>query len=151
MKDLKEQVAYLKGLAEGMDISSESKEGKLIKQIINVLEEIASSIEDLRIQQEDMEEYLEIIDDDLSDLEEDFYEDEEDDTDYVEVKCPRCHDIVCFDADILEDDDLVEVTCPRCNEVVFINDGSYDEPYSCDEEKHDDIPEEEEIKETEDI
>lgn len=131
MKDLKQQVAYLQGLAEGLGISDETKEGKVIKQIIDVLEGMMLSIDDLKAQQADMETYLESIDDDLNDLEDDFYEDEEDETDYVEVKCPRCQDIVCFDADILDDEDLVEVTCPRCNEVVFINDGSYDEPSSC--------------------
>ncbi|MGI6065469.1 MAG: CD1247 N-terminal domain-containing protein [Bacillota bacterium] len=128
MKDLKQKVSYLQGLAEGMEISKESKEGKLISHIIEVLEGVAYTIDELRMQQDELEEYLETIDDDLNDLEEDFYVDEDDDnTDYVEVKCPKCNDIVCFDSSILEDEDLIEVTCPRCNEVVFINDGSYDE------------------------
>lgn len=134
MKDLKHQVAFLQGLAEGLGISDESKEGKVITQIIDVLEEMTLIITDLEMQQSEMEDYLEGIDDDLSDLEDDFYDDEdddEDDTDYVEVKCPGCHDIVCFDAAILEDDDLIEVTCPRCDEIVYINDGSYDEPCIC--------------------
>lgn len=135
MKDLKQQVSYLQGLTEGLGISNETKEGKVIKQIIDVLEAMAMSIDDLKLQQCDMETYLESIDDDLNDLEEDYYDDaEDDDTDYVEVKCPSCNDIVCFDSDILEDEDLIEVTCPRCNEVVFINDGSYDEPCTCGEE-----------------
>lgn len=129
MKDLKQQVSYLQGLAEGLDISRETKEGKIISHIIEVLETVTQSIEDVKARQVDLETYLESIDDDLNDLEEDFYEEEDDDSDYVEVKCPQCNDIVCFDAAILDDDDVVEVTCPRCNEVVFINDGSYDEVF----------------------
>lgn len=128
MKDLKQQVSYLQGLAEGMDISRESKEGKLLSQIIEVLEGVALSIDELHLQQNELEDYLESIDEDLNELEDEFYEEDDDDTDYVEVKCPRCNDIVCFDSSILDDDDLIEVTCPKCNEVVFINDGSYDEP-----------------------
>lgn len=135
MKDLKEQVAYLKGLAEGLDLSEDTKEGKIIKQIIKVLEGVATSLNELKIQHDDLETYMESIDDDLSELEEDFYEDDEDDDDeeyddldFLEVKCPRCNDIVCFDADIIDDDDLVEVVCPHCNEVVFVNDGSYEDP-----------------------
>jgi len=151
MKDLKQQVAYLQGLTEGLGISDETKEGKVIKQIIEVLEGMALSIDDLKMQQADMETYLESIDDDLNDLEEDFYDDDEDDTDYVEVKCPGCNDIVCFDSDILEDDDLVEVTCPRCNEVVFINDGSYDDPCTCGEDHEDDEFDEDKKVHTEDI
>lgn len=148
MKDLKQQVAYLQGLAEGLDISNDTKEGKVITKIIDVLEGMAVSIDDLKMQQSDIETYLESIDDDLNDLEEDFYDDEEDETDYVEVKCPGCQDIVCFDADILDDDDLVEVTCPRCNEVVFINDGSYDDPCTCGEEDCEDDEEFDEDKKT---
>ena len=36
-----EKVAYIKGLAEGSKISSESKEGKVLTAIIDVLEDIA--------------------------------------------------------------------------------------------------------------
>lgn len=159
MKDLKHQVAYLQGLAEGLGISDESKEGKVITQIIDVLEEMALIITDLEMQQSEMEDYLEGIDDDLSDLEDDFYDDDDDDDDdidYVEVKCPSCHDIVCFDAEILEDDDLIEVTCPRCDEVVYVNDGSYDDPCECCEDHDfddfdDDEDDDEEKSQTEDI
>lgn len=45
---ISEKVAYLKGLADGLAIDTEkSKEGKLINEIIGILEEIGYSIEDL--------------------------------------------------------------------------------------------------------
>ena len=45
---ISEKVAYLKGLAEGLNIDTEkSKEGKLLNVIIGILEEIGMSIEDL--------------------------------------------------------------------------------------------------------
>ena len=44
MKYLYEEVAYLKGLAEGLEISKETKEGKIIHKIIDVLENFADSI-----------------------------------------------------------------------------------------------------------
>ena len=34
-----EKVAYLKGLAEGMEIDKETKEGKLLNVIIDILED----------------------------------------------------------------------------------------------------------------
>jgi hypothetical protein len=43
---------------------------------------------------------------------------------YVEVECKNCHDIICFEEDLLHDDDIVEITCPNCNQVIFVNDGS---------------------------
>ena len=45
---ISEKVAYLKGLAEGLNLDTEkSKEGKLISVMIGILEEIGLSIEDL--------------------------------------------------------------------------------------------------------
>ena len=45
---ISEKVAYLKGLAEGLNLDTEkSKEGKLISVMIGILEELAMSVEDL--------------------------------------------------------------------------------------------------------
>ena len=68
MKYLYEEVAYLKGLAEGLDISKETKEGKIIHKIIDVLESFADSIVELDEEQCDLAEYVESIDEDLSDV-----------------------------------------------------------------------------------
>jgi endogenous inhibitor of DNA gyrase (YacG/DUF329 family) len=120
---LKQKVAYLQGLAEGLDVNPGDKEGKIMANVIQVLGDVAGQIEDLRTAQEELEDYLESIDDDLNDLESElsFADD-----DLIEVECPKCHKTVMFDSDILEDDDTIEVTCPNCNEVVFVNDGSFD-------------------------
>lgn len=132
MNDLKSRVAYLQGLSAGLDLNTESKEGKLLKGIIEVLDEFAESMGDLEDSQEQLEDYLESIDEDLYTLEGEVYEDEDEvqggdgcGEDYLEVDCPKCGETVCFDSDILEDDDVVEVTCPNCDEVVFVNDDSY--------------------------
>ncbi|MCL6479445.1 MAG: AraC family transcriptional regulator [Peptococcaceae bacterium] len=136
MKDLKARVAYLQGLSTGMDISSESKEGRVLNGIIEVLDEFAQSFRELEEAQGQLEDYLESLDEDLFQLEKDIYKDSAedpaaDDRDYLEVECPRCGEAVCFDSDVLDDEDAVEVTCPNCDEVVFINDDNFqaaDEP-----------------------
>lgn len=135
VRDLKSRVAYLQGLSAGMDISSESKEGRILNGIIEVLDEMAQSFGKLEDAQDQLEDYLESVDEDLFNLEEDIYgetmSEAGDDDEYLEVECPRCGEIVCFDADVMEDDDVVEVTCPNCDEVVFINDDNFqaaDEP-----------------------
>ncbi|MCL5057969.1 MAG: AraC family transcriptional regulator [Actinobacteria bacterium] len=134
MRDLKSRVAYLQGLSAGMNIESDSKEGRILNGIIEVLDEFAQSLKEMEAAQDQLEDYLESIDEDLFHLEEGIYNEAEDsgeDEDYLEVDCPRCGEVVCFDSDILEDDDTVEVTCPNCDEVVFINDDTYqaaDEP-----------------------
>ena len=73
MSQLKERVAYLQELVEGLDISDSTKEGKAIKVISDVLKEMAQAIEELAEAQDDLEEYVESIDEDLSDVEEEVY------------------------------------------------------------------------------
>mgnify|MGYP000437069883 CR=1 FL=1 len=127
MESLKESVAYLHGLVEGVDLDVTTKEGRIITGIVETMGDIARSMEKLEARQADLEIYLDSIDEDLIDLEENVYQ--LDEGDFVEVECPECHDIVFFDADILEDEDTVEVTCPNCEAVVFVNDGEYNADY----------------------
>ena len=43
MSDLKARVAYLQGLSDGLEISADSKEGKLLQGIIDVLDDFCGS------------------------------------------------------------------------------------------------------------
>ena len=142
---VKEKVAYLKGLAEGLGLDSESKEGKLISVIIDTLSAIADEIEELNENALDIGEELDAISDDLADVEEflfdDDYDDDDDDFDGFggfddddddfddddECGCPICsgddfsYQIECpsCGADIdLEESDLARgsVTCEACGE-----------------------------------
>ncbi len=124
MEFLYEKVAYLKGLADGLNIEETTKEGRLLVSIIDVLEDFADSIVELNEDADEMAEYIEAMDEDLTNIEEDLYEDDEDDDDeddddidFVEVECPNCHEEVYIDEDLLYEDDI-DVVCPRCNEKV---------------------------------
>ncbi len=82
MDQLFDKIAYIKGLSDGLDISEDTKEGKLLVKIVDILDEMVSAIDDLYVANEQMEEYIEFIDEDLSDLEEEVfgivdYEDDE--------------------------------------------------------------------------
>ena len=66
-----EKVAYIKGLAENAGFSDNDAKDKVVKAIIDVLEDIAGSIGEIN-------EQLDAVDEDLATLEEDFYEDDED-------------------------------------------------------------------------
>ncbi len=112
---ISEKVAYLKGLAEGLNLDTEkSKEGKLISVMIGILEELAMSVEDLEENALNLGEEIDVLSDDLADVEGVVYDEEEDedyDDDWFEVECPTCG------ADILVDDDALvdgEVECPGC-------------------------------------
>ena len=114
---ISEKVAYLKGLAEGLDLdTTKSKEGKLISVMIGIMEELAMSVEDLEENALNLGEEIDVLSDDLSDVEEVVFDEEDDDLedyddDWFEVECPTCG------ADILVDDDALvdgEVECPSC-------------------------------------
>ena len=113
---ISEKVAYLKGLAEGLNLDTEkSKEGKLISVMIGILEELAMSVEDLEENALNLGEEIDVLSDDLADVENVVFEDGEDEEDYdddwFEVECPNCG------ADILVDDAALaegEVECPEC-------------------------------------
>ena len=67
---ISEKVAYLKGLAEGLNLDVEkSKEGKLISVMIGILEEVGLSIEDLEENALALGEEIDTISDDLADVE----------------------------------------------------------------------------------
>ena len=78
-----EKVAYLKGLAEGLDIDKKSKEGKLFAAIIDTLEELAGDIADLESNAWDLGEAIDQVSDDLEDLEDYVYDDDDDEDDSV--------------------------------------------------------------------
>ena len=42
-----EKVAYIKGLAEGLELDSNDKNSKVLKAIIELLEDVALTVEDL--------------------------------------------------------------------------------------------------------
>ena len=65
-----EQIAYLKGLADGLDLEKEkSKESKMLLAIVDVLDEIGYAIEDLEEAAELLTDGLDVVSEDLEDVE----------------------------------------------------------------------------------
>ena len=115
---ISEKIAYLKGLMEGMNVDTESNEGKLFAAVVDVLDEIALEVEDLTDEVMELGDGLDVISDDLSDVEDIVYDDDDDDEEDEEEECyattcPTCEETIYFDESILEDG---EVICPNCGE-----------------------------------
>ena len=116
---ISERVAYLKGLAEGLNLGSDTKEAKLFGAVIDVLEDIALELEEDSDRLDVLDEDLANVEDIVYDLEDDDWdedwddEDEEDDGVY-EFECPNCHETVFFDESIFEDDEDFELEYPAC-------------------------------------
>ena len=128
---LSEKSAYLKGLMEGMQLSTETDEGKMIAALVDTIGQIASSISDLEEnaiavsdELDEIEETLDAMEDFLldefdEDDEDEEDEDEDDDFDFdddeiiYEVECPACGEIINIDEDMLEEGSVI---CPSCGE-----------------------------------
>ncbi len=133
--EITEKVAYLKGLAEGMELNTEKKEGKLLAAIIDVLEDIALELSDIEDAQEELGEGLDAVSDDLEDVEDLLYGEDDEDSEYelddlgededcYATTCPTCEETIYFDESVLEDG---EVICPNCGEKLEFDLESLDE------------------------
>ena len=130
-----ENAAYLKGLFDGYEIDKNTKEGKIIAEMITLLGDMADKIAALEADNKELHEYVEELDHDLGEVEEELYfeddydeddyddyddlndyddDDYEDDSDYYEIECPSCGEIVCFDDSL----DVDELACPACGEKI---------------------------------
>ena len=114
---ISEKVAYIKGLAEGLELDSNDKNSKVLKAIIELLEDVALTVEDLEDGCAELCEQIDAVDEDLSNLEDYVYDDEDyededfEDDEVYEVTCPACNDIVYLDEDMLAEG---EFACPNC-------------------------------------
>ena len=111
-----EKAAYLKGLAEGLEITPDTKEGKLLLAVLDLLDDMALSIADLEDETAQIGEQVDMIDEDLSDLEDDYYDldsDDEDDEDGCGCGC--------------QDEPLYEIVCPKCGDSIYVDEGMLDE------------------------
>jgi hypothetical protein len=115
MSYISEKVAYLDGLADGLEVGTEGKD-KLLRGIIDALGAVAEQMEEHDEQLEDLSDCIDGIYDELDDIEDCCDEDDEDEfdeDDFVEVTCPHCGETVYFDENMVDSED--GLICPSCN------------------------------------
>ena len=142
---ISEKAAYLKGLADGLEIGTETKEAKLLNAIIDLLGDMADEFAVVNDAITDLGDEVDAISDDLEDVEEIVFDEEDDedcgcedndddDDDFDEdeepilysVKCPSCNNEITVDEDVLE---LGAIKCPNCSELLEFD---FDEDDECD-------------------
>ncbi len=125
--DILERAAYLRGLCDGLEITPDTKEAKLLLAIVDVIDELAASVSDLEAVTDSMSDELDEVAEELLELEGAFDEDcdccGDDDCDCgddcdcdcfnYEIVCPTCGDSIMVDEDILA---LGSIECPGCGE-----------------------------------
>ena len=136
-----EKSAYLKGLMDGLNLSTETDERKMIAAIVDLLGDVTKRLKDVEDttiaisdELDEIEEDLDAIEDFILDEDEDYeddfedddfddededYEDEgfdfgDEDTTVYEVEC-ACGNIIDFDEETLEKGSIV---CDNCGETL---------------------------------
>ncbi len=117
---LSERSAYLKGLMEGLQLDSEKPEGKMIRAIVDMLEDVANAVSEVEENARNVSDELDLIEEELDTLGGlVFDEDDDDDFEYddslYEIKCPTCGEVVTLDETMLEEGSMV---CPQCGELL---------------------------------
>ena len=145
---ISEKSAYLKGLMEGLKLSTESDEGKMIAAMVDLLGDMArkiTDIEDTTIaisdELDEIEEDLDAIEDFIMDEDEDdddfydAYEDDEDDDDWDDDEDEEyeegfdfgdedttIYEVECACGNIIDfDEETLEkgsIVCPNCGETL---------------------------------
>ncbi len=131
--NITEKIAYIKGLAEGLQLDESKPEVKLINAIVDVLDDIAYDVKDMEDLYDELSEQVDEIDQDLADVESELYdEDYEDDLDddfddddfddyedgddpFYEVTCEACGEKISVSEDVLLEG---EIECPNCGELI---------------------------------
>ncbi len=139
---ISEKSAYLKGLMDGLNLNTETNEGKMIAAIVDLLGDVTRRLADVEEttiaisdELDEIEEDLDAIEDYILDEDEDFEDEDWDDEDnwddededleegfdfgdpettIYEVEC-ACGNIIDFDEDTLEEGSIV---CPSCGETL---------------------------------
>ena len=133
---ISEKAAYIKGLAEGLNLNTESAEGKMISAIVELLGDVTKRVTDIEEttiaisdELDEIEEDLDAIEDYILDEDEDdYYDDEDEDEEFgdegfdfgdedstiYEVEC-ACGNIINFDEETLEAGSII---CDNCGETL---------------------------------
>ena len=103
---------------DGLSVDETSKEGKILKAVVDVLDDLAMSVEDLEDYTAELTEQVDAVDEDLDSLENDFYGecdccDDDEDEEYYDITCPSCGDEFSVDEDTLLEGGI---ECPNCGE-----------------------------------
>ena len=123
----------------GLGVDKETKEGRILDAILDILEDVAHDIEDLEenawelgeaIDQvsdalSDIEDIVYDLDEDEDDVDDDAWEDDEDEC-YYEVTCPKCGDTIELNEEMLDEG---SIDCPNCGETLEFD---LEEDDSCD-------------------
>lgn len=144
LESLANRIAYLRGLADGMDVNEQTSEGRLLVEMIGILDDMYGEFRELHTRVEETEDYVEALDEDLEDVETFLFDDDEDLYETVGDCSQEAQGKYVTYADMDDDEDAYvyeeneedhmdttyEFACPSCQEVIFLHEGMDEEGYN---------------------
>lgn len=138
--DLNARAAYIRGLMNGLNYEPDSKEGKVLAAMMDLLEDMAAVVNEHDDMIDQIFDELDAIDADMDDLEDgvlddlyDFNREDADDGDddaletSYEVTCPNCGTVNIVDeATLLDSDKLVCAECGAAFGIEVLSDDADD-------------------------
>ncbi len=144
---LSEKSAYLKGLMDGMNLSKETDEGKMIAAIVELLGDVTKTLSDVQEttiaisdELDEIEDDLDAIEDFIMDMDDDDYDDEDDyeddeDEDFFDLddedldegfdfgdEETTIYEVRCACGNVIDfDEETLEkgsIQCPECGELL---------------------------------
>jgi len=140
--NLTEKMAYLLGLIDGFGIDDKTNEGKVLRQMSEVMKEFVNEVSEMSIRIDELEEITDDLDYTLGELEQFvFFDEDDDDGDEESFEC-RCvnediEDMMNEEKTLYEsiqhifNDDIkkpqaqegnYEVKCPKCDNRLILDD-----------------------------
>ena len=120
---LTEKTAYIKGLCDGLQLEGNTPEAKVIKALVDLVNDMAEEIAELESDVENVYDYCDELDEDLGAVEEYLIDEAEDD------ECDCCGD--CDECDCDDDEEFFEIICPSCGETVCFDESVNSEELTC--------------------
>lgn len=87
---ISEKAAYIKGLAEGLKLDVSKPEGRVLNEVVNLLDELAGVNNSLVEENIKLRDYIEEIDADLGELERYVFDIDDEDCDCGDCDCGDC-------------------------------------------------------------
>lgn len=115
MDEVASKIKYLQGLAEGLELSSKSPEGKIIMGILEALEEVHKKIDEIETRQKEFSEFMDLFVEAGEEMD-NFMSFLEANMDGIPL------DFTMVDDDLdEEDEDIINIECTDCGRKFFVN------------------------------
>ena len=121
MSEITNKASYLKGLADGMKLDTNTDEGKLLSAIIDAIGDIAEEIESFESETDFIADKLDDLEDVVEVIGDTVFGEDDDENDLYEIKCDNCGQEIELTGEDLEDLFDGKNECPNCGEKIELD------------------------------